>query len=197
MKKLITGIIIGSALTASTAVAADTTLQKIEAYLNPSLPITLDGTKLELQNPPITYNGTTYLPLRDFATTFNKDVNWNDSTKTVELGSKAVSVNSDSIIKERGNIMSDLQVIDEHMTFDNDNKQLLIDSVPYVSLFRTTFNTSLFPVETNLTNKTISFANGKIIYNYVDNDISTYYAGDIFIKKSIIDKITQDLKGMQ
>lgn len=88
MKKFILGLIVGITITASTSAFADTTLQTIEAYLNPSLPITLDGKQLSLNNVPITYQGTTYLPLRDTATIVGKDVNWNESTRTVELISK-------------------------------------------------------------------------------------------------------------
>jgi hypothetical protein len=85
MRKILIGMLIGASITASTAVFADSTLQKIEAYLNPSLTIKLDGKNIKLKNPPITYDGTTYLPLREVSDNFNKEVKWNEATQTIEL----------------------------------------------------------------------------------------------------------------
>lgn len=88
MKKFVTGILVGAGLMLSAQVLADDGLQMIEAYLRPDLLIKLDGKQLELKNPPIIYDGSTYLPLREMAGIFGKDVNWNNDTQTVELGKR-------------------------------------------------------------------------------------------------------------
>jgi hypothetical protein len=86
LKKVLAGFVSGVIVATAASVYADDGLQKIEAYLRPALPIVLDGKKLELQNPPLIYDGSTYLPLREMAGVFSKAVNWNEETQTVELG---------------------------------------------------------------------------------------------------------------
>jgi hypothetical protein len=85
MKKFIMGLIIGVAITATGSVFAEDGLQKIEAYLRPSLPITLNGQAVKLESSPVMYDGSTYLKLRDISALTGLAVNWNDATQTVEL----------------------------------------------------------------------------------------------------------------
>lgn len=76
---------------AAGAAAADT-LQTITAYLDSGITITLDGEVQTLTDAkgtrvyPINYNGTTYLPVRAIAGLLGLDVNWDQATKTVQLG---------------------------------------------------------------------------------------------------------------
>lgn len=90
MKKFVMGLIVGVAITAAGSVYADEGLQKIEAYLRPTLPVMLDGTPLKLESPPVMVDGSTYLKLRDVAAATGLGVNWNDTTQTVELNSEGV-----------------------------------------------------------------------------------------------------------
>jgi hypothetical protein len=85
-KGMIVGFVAGCIAMTTISVFADDGLEKVEAYLRKGLPITLDGNKLTLENPPLMYDGSTYLKLRDVAKTFNVAVNWNEETQTVELG---------------------------------------------------------------------------------------------------------------
>lgn len=85
MKKFIVGVLVGVAITAASSAFADEGLEKIEAYLRPSLPVTLYGSPLILESPPVMVDGNTYLKLRDVAAATGLDVNWNDTTQTVEL----------------------------------------------------------------------------------------------------------------
>lgn len=89
MKKFIAGTLFGAILVLSTSVFADGALEQVTAYLRPDLPVTLDGKPLELKKPPIMYDGSTYLQLRDAATALGKDVQWNDQKQTVELRSQS------------------------------------------------------------------------------------------------------------
>ncbi|WP_158606385.1 stalk domain-containing protein [Paenibacillus ginsengarvi] len=91
MKKVFIGFLVGIISATALSVYADDGLEKIEAYLRPSLPITLDGKKVTLENPPVMYDGSTYLRLRDIAALTGLEVNWNDTTQTVELGKKGDS----------------------------------------------------------------------------------------------------------
>jgi hypothetical protein len=97
MKKFILGLLVGITVTMSTSVFADSTLSKIEAYVNPSISIVIDGKKAELHNAPINYDGSTYLPLRETATLFGKDVTWNEESQTIELGDFKAKVGEDNM----------------------------------------------------------------------------------------------------
>jgi hypothetical protein len=92
MKKLVIGFIVGFIFATAGAVYADEGLQKVEAYLRPTLPITLDSKPVTLESSPIMYDGSTYLKLRDLSKLTGLQVNWNDATQTVELGSTTKGV---------------------------------------------------------------------------------------------------------
>lgn len=85
MRKYTTGAIFGCVLSIAATVYADEGLKEIEAYLKPSLSLTLDGKSVTPDSPPIVYDGSTYLKLRDVAKLTGLQVNWNDKTQTVEL----------------------------------------------------------------------------------------------------------------
>lgn len=95
MKKYVLGVMTGVLLAMPIYTFADNALPQVTAYIRSDLPILLDGEKLELKNPPLIYDGSTYLPLKDTAVALGKDVNWNEATQTVELSTqtkKEVSV---------------------------------------------------------------------------------------------------------
>lgn len=90
MKKFVMGLIVGIAIATTGSIYAEEGLQKVEAYLRPTLPITLNGAAVTLESPPVMYDGSTYLKLRDLASLTGLLVNWNDATQTVELGESEV-----------------------------------------------------------------------------------------------------------
>ena len=67
--------------------------QTISAMLNREITITYDGQAQLFQDAngnavyPITYNGTTYLPVRCISDLLGMEVNWDQATNTVQLGS--------------------------------------------------------------------------------------------------------------
>ena len=68
----------------------------INVLLN-SVKINVDGQ--EIKTPNLLYNGTTYVPLREISEALDKEVVWDNNTKTVNIVSKHpedVIVNSDS-----------------------------------------------------------------------------------------------------
>ncbi|OAS17467.1 stalk domain-containing protein [Paenibacillus oryzisoli] len=92
MKKLVVGFIAGFILATASAVYADEGLQKVEAYLRPSLPISLNGKTITLDSPPAMIDGSTYLKLRDVSKLTGLVVNWNENNQTVELGTSSSGV---------------------------------------------------------------------------------------------------------
>jgi len=91
MKK--TRVILLLALTAifslSAGAYAASTLTEITAYLNSGIKFRLDGKPWRPLDDkgkevlPITYNGTTYLPLRSISNAFDIPIRWDGSTQTI------------------------------------------------------------------------------------------------------------------
>lgn len=74
--------------------AAAGTLQEISAYLNSGITIRYNGEVQTMKDAsgnrvyPITYNGTTYLPVRAVSDMLGIGVDWDQATQTVSLGEK-------------------------------------------------------------------------------------------------------------
>ncbi|MEC0368768.1 stalk domain-containing protein [Paenibacillus chibensis] len=100
MKKkwIIFGTTAALMLTAGTGVYAGTQLQEIKAYLNGNIQLKYNGMPVQARDEkgnavlPITYNGTTYLPVRAVADVMGVAVSYDSKTSTVELGEKAEGV---------------------------------------------------------------------------------------------------------
>ena len=79
--------------------AASGTLKEIAAYLNYGITIKYDGETQNLTDAagnrvyPITYNGTTYLPVRAVSNMLGVAVDWDGATQTVLLGKTGATVN--------------------------------------------------------------------------------------------------------
>ena len=89
---------LGAVLCFAAGAAAVDTLQQITAYLDAGITVTLDGEAQVLTDAkgtrlyPITYNGSTYLPVRAVAGLAGLEVNWDQATKTVQLGKISTDV---------------------------------------------------------------------------------------------------------
>ncbi len=75
-------------------------VSNVEATLDPTLNIVIDGQKRTFFNEggnqvhPVTYKGTTYLPIRAIGAMMGKNVSWNANTRTAELsGTSATAGN--------------------------------------------------------------------------------------------------------
>lgn len=73
------------------ASAADATREQITAYLNYNLTVTYNGETQVLADAngnqvyPVTYSGTTYVPIRAIGNLLGLKVDWDQSTQTVTL----------------------------------------------------------------------------------------------------------------
>lgn len=92
-KALITLVLALAMVGAFTVVSyAASGLQAITAYINSNITVKLDGEAQVLTNAegtrvyPISYNGTTYIPIRAVANLLGLDVGWDQATQTVLLG---------------------------------------------------------------------------------------------------------------
>ena len=85
-------------LSFASGAAAAGGLQEIRAYLNSNITLKLDGEAQVLTDAsgvrtyPITYNNTTYLPIRSIGTLLDVEVGWDQATQSVLLGKQPSGV---------------------------------------------------------------------------------------------------------
>lgn len=99
MKKKLTATALGLALTltASAGVYAGANLQEIRASLNNGLGLVVNGSAYTPKDgngktlAPITYNGTTYLPVRSIGEALNTSVTYDAKNSRVVIGGSASS----------------------------------------------------------------------------------------------------------
>lgn len=89
-KDKIKGMLIGSVLTFGVMLSFPSIAQvgesAIKAYYN-NIKIVVDGKQVVTENEPFIYEGRTYLPVRDIGNALNKNINWDNNTKTVSIDS--------------------------------------------------------------------------------------------------------------
>lgn len=74
-----------------------TTMKQIVAYINYGVSIVVDGEKQEMYDAnsnrvyPISYNGTTYIPLRGMGEMLGYEVDWNNATNSVIIKTKGIN----------------------------------------------------------------------------------------------------------
>lgn len=98
-KKATTALVLALALFGAFSLVsyAANGLQEIKAYLNSGITIKLDGEEKVLTDAngvrtyPISYNNTTYLPVRSIAGLLGIDVGWDQATQSVLLGKQGVT----------------------------------------------------------------------------------------------------------
>ncbi|MCJ8011596.1 copper amine oxidase N-terminal domain-containing protein [Paenibacillus sp. KQZ6P-2] len=84
-------LVITAMFSLATGAFAASNLTEIKAYLNAGVKFRLDGKSWRPLDDkgkevlPITYNGTTYLPLRVIANAFDVPITWEGSTQTIGL----------------------------------------------------------------------------------------------------------------
>ena len=89
-KKLGALVLCGTLLAGALTIPA-AALSRVNAQISPYLTILVDGTERTFYNvngqevQPILYGGTTYLPVRAIGELMGKNVDWNESTRTVTL----------------------------------------------------------------------------------------------------------------
>jgi hypothetical protein len=88
------------ALGAVAGASAETFLKEIRAYLDPNINIKKNREIVELAdghgNPvyPISYNGSLYLPIRSVSEIFGQPVQWDNETRTVQLGYEKIMIHN-------------------------------------------------------------------------------------------------------
>lgn len=99
-KKFVSAVALTLALLCAFTLGANAsgTLQEIKAYLNSGITVKMDGVEQVLKDAngtrifPITYNGSTYLPVRAVSDMLGVGVDWDQATQSVLLGKQASGV---------------------------------------------------------------------------------------------------------
>lgn len=90
-RNVVAGVVIGVALTATTAVSFAGT-DNVKALFNRDIKFVVDGQSVKSSSPALMANNSTYLQLRDVANMFDYNVNYDGKTKTVTLTDKGDQV---------------------------------------------------------------------------------------------------------
>ena len=93
-KKLLMITCVVAVLSSLLTVVATGAITKITAHLNSGITINYNGETQTLKDAtgtvlaPISYNGSTYVPVRAVSEIFGENVDWDDATQTIYLGSR-------------------------------------------------------------------------------------------------------------
>lgn len=123
MKKFVAGAIFGGALMLTTSVFADGALKQITAYLTPDVSVEVNGKKVALENVPVNYDGSTYLPVRELASAVGLAVDWDDASRTAKLSSGSAEVEP---------VKDDTPTANDKIDMANPTKVLSIDGERYI-----------------------------------------------------------------
>ncbi|MFD0697242.1 stalk domain-containing protein [Paenibacillus sp. GCM10027628] len=85
-KLTIIGTLMGTCFTAG--VYAQDLIQRVDAYLRNDFNVVVNGQQVKLANPPLIYNNSSYLPVKELSTYLGAVVNWKDSNKTIYINSR-------------------------------------------------------------------------------------------------------------
>ena len=92
-KKMALVITLTAVIASVVSVSANNLITKVQAEINKGITVSYNGQLAPLKDAKgntvyaMSYNGSTYLPVRAVAGIFGEDVNWDDATQTVILGS--------------------------------------------------------------------------------------------------------------
>ncbi|MFD0587837.1 stalk domain-containing protein [Paenibacillus sp. GCM10027627] len=150
MKKLtigVTSFIAGAVIMSSMSVfAASPAIQKITANINNTILLKLNGEKVKTEQPVLTYNGRTYVYLKDIGELVGASVEWNNSDKSVEIVTEQVELPNEEGGIDEGKLLNIAALIDKLKTLtlkydiDKNEANLTIDDIVYYSYNNLTKN---------------------------------------------------------
>lgn len=87
-------------------VYAQDTIKEITAKIRPDINIYVEGKKAEMKDNqsntiyPISYNNTTYIPIRAISNIFGRDIEWDNVTQTIYVGEYGINIKDYPEVKE-------------------------------------------------------------------------------------------------
>ncbi|TBL78255.1 stalk domain-containing protein [Paenibacillus thalictri] len=80
------GALLASVFTAGAY--AEDVLKRVEAYLRPDFNVVLDGKPIKMENDPLVYEGSSYLPVKELGNLLGANITFKDDTKTIYINSR-------------------------------------------------------------------------------------------------------------
>jgi len=167
MKKLFIGIILGALLATAVPAAAEEINKRITATVRADYTVELDGKKVELNNHPLAYDGSSYLPVREVANLLGKDVDFKDGV--IKLNTPKAEV-IETTYKELRAI--EIDGVAYFSAMDYSNKWL-----PYQWAFDSSKN-EMYLTDTDTTYLTVSLDESESTYSYKGTYINVKYYKD-------------------
>lgn len=80
--------------------AASNGIERVDAYLRPDYKVVVEGDEVQLENPVLIYNNSSYLPVRALGNLLEATINWDGQTNTIYVdprfpGQPEIPVDSD------------------------------------------------------------------------------------------------------
>lgn len=107
MKKTIVAAVVLCSVFVTGALAGGTI---ISATLRPDIKVVIDGTTQQFKDAngnvvyPVSYNDTTYLPIRSIGGIMGKTVGWDESTQTISLDNGAGTAQSSKVLMDKNGL---------------------------------------------------------------------------------------------
>lgn len=113
---LVIGLIAGVALTISATSFASGGISEISAYLREGFTFKVNGQVANLENTPIVYKDTSYMPVRELAGMLGYDVGFEDNTITLDTKTPPATPAATEQVKD----VDDVTTVMEQQTIDID-----------------------------------------------------------------------------
>lgn len=128
VKGFIIGFIAGAIIFATTPVLAQTFYPKADgAIIRNDIKIVANDKNISLQKSPISYNGSTYVFVRDLEKTFDKKITWDSDTSTILIAEKELPTKGENLEVH----ISEYQMIESKYGFDT---VYVVDGEEYVDV---------------------------------------------------------------
>ena len=158
--------------------AAAATVQKITADLRPDITVKVDGDKQTLVDKngnivyPVTYTGTTYLPVRALGNVIGMEVGWDSKTQTVSLTTPTATKPEDLTLEKLTTRTSDaedeVKALKPAATYAERARQYALHSAT-IDVIRTDLNAYAQKVNDQLRNGDISYQDYNVTASKIDD----------------------------
>lgn len=158
--------------------ATAATVEKITADLRPDITVKVDGDKQTLVDKngnivyPVTYNGTTYLPIRALGNVMGMEVGWDSKTQTVSLttptATKPEDLTLEKLTTRTSDVEAEVKALKPAATYSERAKQYALHSAT-IDVIRTDLNTYAQKVNDQLRNGDIDYKEYNVSAGKIDD----------------------------
>jgi len=150
-KGFILGMVVTLLVTLTVPVLANGVWKSIDVAMN-SVNVEVNGKKVDSDN--FILEGTTYIPLRSVGELLNKNIIWNETTRTVSINDKVggadvlptkdIEASVKPVVKEEVKEVAKVEPVVEEVKVENTNTPVKISIQKFMPLGNITYNTCVF-----------------------------------------------------